>query len=49
METAMATHSQALKNRRRKQKIRKMLAREAKLEKKAGKAASKGAAAPPAR
>lgn len=44
----MATHSQALKNRRRRQKIRKALARAAKLEKKADKA-SKGTAAPATR
>ncbi|MGE5522175.1 MAG: hypothetical protein ACM3SS_00560 [Rhodospirillaceae bacterium] len=44
----MATHSQALKNRRRRQKTRKVLARAAKLEKKANKP-GKGAPAPAAR
>lgn len=34
-ETAMATHSQTLRNRRRKQKLRKTRLREAKREKKA--------------
>lgn len=41
----MATHSKAMKNRRRRQKREKILARETKLAKKAGRSA-KPAAAP---
>lgn len=44
----MATHSQALKNRRRRQKHRKTLEREAKLAKKKGTETGKPAGAVPA-